>query len=158
MRSVYRSVYLAGPIADLTYDTATAWRRAAASAFKENGIEALDPMRAKEYLRKVGRMLPGAQTYPAELGILSTPCGISARDSFDVKRCDVMLVNFIGADRISIGTVLEIGMAHGYDATKPIVVAMDPDNVHNHPMLNTYSQFILPSLEDAIDVVKAILL
>jgi hypothetical protein len=33
------------------------------------------------------------------------------RDRFDATRCDVLLVNLLGAERVSIGTMMEVAWA-----------------------------------------------
>jgi nucleoside 2-deoxyribosyltransferase len=76
----------------------------------------------------------------------------------DVKRADALLVNFEGAHTVSIGTVLEIGMARALD--KPVIVNWGPawrDNVHNHGMLRELISCETDTLDDAIRLVNWIL-
>jgi nucleoside 2-deoxyribosyltransferase len=162
-------VYLAGPITGLTFGEAASWReyvipKLAAPVRHPNvllhqdappsGIVGWSPLRAKDYLLERGVLSghPGAYTDQ----VLSSAKGILTRDHWDVQTCDMMLVNLLGATTISIGTVLEIGMAH--EARKPMVVAMEEDNVHNHAMLNTAVGWIVDDLDYAVDLVRAILL
>jgi hypothetical protein len=51
---------------------------------------------------------------------MSKPKGLTTRDRWDAMRCDVLLVNLLGATKVSIGTVLEFGWADAMDI--PIVV------------------------------------
>lgn len=148
-------VYLAGPISGLSYDGAEDWRASAKSELSASGIKAVSPLRAKEYLRQVTTPLTGTGEEYAHLGVLSTPRGVMTRDRFDATRCDALLVNLIGADRVSIGTVMEIAWA---DLKRtPIVVAMEPSgNLHEHMMIAEAIGFRVPSLDEAIHVVKAI--
>src|SRR5271157_1829498 len=99
-------VYLAGPITGLTYQGCTDWRQKAMDYLAEYGIQGLSPLRAKDYLLNETSI---ADTYDDT--ILSSQRGIFARDKFDCERSDVIFVNLLGAQRVSIGTVMEIGWA-----------------------------------------------
>ena len=148
---VRHTVYLAGPIAGLDYEGATSWRDLATRDLAAAGIKALSPMRAKEFLRDRGKLTNrGYEENP-----LSTERAIMTRDRFDATRCDVMLVNFAGAERISVGTVMECAWA---DLSRtPIVCVMEPGNVHEHAMLCEALGFRAAMFEEGLDVVKAIL-
>jgi nucleoside 2-deoxyribosyltransferase len=144
-------VYLAGPIRGLDYAGATDWRDEVRRRMPPH-IECASPMRNKEFLKseKVIDEVARGYTHP-----LATRHGITARDRFDVQRCDLMLVNFVGAERISTGTCVEFGWADSL--RKPIVMAMEPGNVHEHPILLDVAGFIVPTLEEAIEIAIAIL-
>ena len=148
-------VYLAGPISGLTFDGAADWREFAKANLAENGIKALSPLRSKEYLRQVNGPLTGTGEEYAHLGVLSLPRGVMTRDRYDATRCDALLVNLLGADRVSIGTVMEIAWA---DLCRtPVIVAMEPSgNPHEHMMIAEAIGFRVPSLAEALHVVKAI--
>lgn len=148
------SVYLAGPISGLTYDGAEDWRAFAKAELAKYDIHGLSPLRAKEYLRGIPALVADCAGY-GELNCMSSPRGIMTRDRYDATRCDVLLVNLLGSQRVSIGTVMEIAWA---DLCRtPIVVAMEPDgNVHEHAMIAEAIGFRVASLEEAIHVVKAI--
>ena len=115
-------VYLAGPITGLDYEGATDWRESATKMM--HPIEALSPMRYKAYLIQYGKLLA---TY-GDIGVknpLSTDKGITTRDRWDVERCDIVLMNFLGAEIVSIGTCIEIGWADTH--RKPIVMLMEEE-------------------------------
>lgn len=147
-------VYLAGPIGNLTYDAVTGWREELTRRFAAVGIEALSPLRGKGYLNAMSVM---PSHIPDNSRPLSTARGINVRDRWDAARCDVMLVNLRGATTPSFGTVLEIGYAIGADPFKPVVLVIEPDNIHNHAMLLECAGYIVESLEEAEEVVCAIL-
>ena len=152
-----KSVYLAGPITGLSYDGATDWRRSVIEDLRQVGIRGYSPMRAKEYLAHLDHISGSGREYE-HLGVLSTSRGVMTRDRFDATRCDVLLVNFLGAKAVSIGTVMEIAWA---DANRiPIVCAVDqaPGHPHDHMMVNEAIGFKVHSLEEAVHIVKAILL
>lgn len=146
-------VYLAGPITGMDYSGATDWREAAISELAQAGIRGLSPMRAKSYLRDQGVL--GAGCY-GHLNALSSARGITTRDHFDTTRCDVLLVNLLGATKPSLGTVMEIAWAHTRHT--PIVVAMEPaGNPHEHAMICEAIGFRVRTLPEALEIVKAIL-
>ncbi len=114
----------------------------------------MSPLRGKDYLRGIPALTADCAGYGA-LNCMSSPRGIMTRDRFDATRCDALLVNLLGAARVSIGTVMEIAWA---DACRtPIVVAMEPaGNVHEHAMIAEAIGFRVPTLAEAIHVIKAI--
>lgn len=142
-------VYLAGPISGQTYKGATEWRDKVAFDLYESGIESASPLRFKSYLKDE---LDIADSYNYTL---STPKAIYTRDRWDVLRADVVLVNFIGAERVSIGSVIELGWADAFE--KPVVIAMEDANIHQHAMVNEIAGYIVPTLDEAVQVVRALL-
>jgi hypothetical protein len=73
----------------------------------------------------------------------------------DVMRCDAILVNFLGATKVSIGSVLEIAWADAW--RKPIIIVMEKENIHSHAMIREMAGFITSSLDEAITIATAIL-
>lgn len=150
-----RRVYLAGPISGLDYNAATDWREDVTEHLARYGIQGMSPMRCKSYLADLQDL--GAEDITANpRNVCSSPRGIMTRDRYDCTNCDVLLVNFLGAERVSIGTVMEIAWA---DLCRtPIVVAMEEDNIHKHAMVSEAIGFQVPTLEEAVDIVKGILI
>jgi len=149
------SVYLAGPITGRTYDGGNDWRELAKKELGTVGIQAWSPLRAKEYLRKYGVLDDAAEAdYFDEL--LSSPRGIMTRDRWDCTRVDVVLVNLLGATRISIGTTMEIAWADG--VRTPIVCMIEKEgNPHDHAMIQQALGFRVETFEEGIEVCKALL-
>lgn len=148
-------VYLAGPISGLNYEGATEWRDYAKQWLANSGIVGLSPMRAKEFLKHVDAFSPVNAENAAYENPLAKARGIMTRDRNDATRCDVLLVNLLGAKTVSIGTVMEVAWA---DANRiPIVIAMEPDNVHQHCMINEAAGYVVTSLDEAIHIVKAVI-
>lgn len=144
-----KSAYLAGPITGCNYDQCTEWRQWFVEEIPQ--IECYDPMRAKLFLADEPEIEGSYDNF------LATAQSIVARDMFDCHRCDVLLVNLLGATMVSIGTVFEIAWA--YRAQKPIVLVMEKTgNIHEHPFLDICHGFRVDNLEDAVTAVKAILL
>lgn len=153
-----KSVYLAGPITGLTYDEGQDWRDVAKEALQRDCIDAYSPLRAKNYLRAIGVLDSAGTPDSAYLGLnpMSEPKGIMTRDRFDCMKRDMVLANFLGAKQVSIGTCIELGWADA--ARVPIVAVMEEDNIHRHAMVNEAAGFIVPTLEGALEVIRAVLL
>ncbi len=142
-------LYLAGPILDCSYNESIDWREYVSKKLPKH-IKGVSPMRGKEFLSKEQKLKGSYKEYP-----VATQKGITCRDRMDVTRCDMILVNFLGADKISVGSVMEIAWAD--ILRKPIVVAMEKENIHSHAMIREVSGFIVSDLDEAIKVAIAVL-
>lgn len=149
-------VYLAGPIAGTTKYESLCWRGDVAAALEEREIETLSPMRHKEDLAMLPEIARDFNEYK-DRGIFCTSRGIMDRDRADVMRCDALLVNLLGTDKPSLGTIMELAWAD--ILRKPVVVAMEPrGNPHDlHPMIHEAIGFRVETLEEAIDAVAVVL-
>lgn len=150
-----KSVYLAGPISGLSFAGASDWRRHVRDELAKSGIDAFSPMRWKDYLAGFDVLSGHGREY-SHLSPLSSPRGVITRDRFDATRCDVLLVNLLGATQVSIGTVMEIAWA---DLSRiPIVCAMEKEgNPHEHMMVAEAIGFRVDTLDAAIHCIRAIL-
>ena len=145
------SVYLAGPITGTSYGECTNWREDAINWLAPD-INGFSPMRSKDYLLSETSV---GDSY--EDTIMSSQRGIFARDSYDCKRCDAILVNLLGAERVSIGTVMEIAWAWSY--RNPIVLIMEEEgNLHDHSMIREACPLTVRTLDEGIHVLKSLLL
>jgi len=143
-------VYLAGPISGIGYGDSMDWREIANERFYGT-IRGLSPLRGKQYLNNETNM---KSVYDEHL--LSSQRTIYARDKFDCLRSDIILVNLLGAKTVSIGTCMEI--AWGAQNNTPIVLIMEENNIHEHPMLSEACPFIVDNLDAGIVAVESILL
>ncbi len=141
------SVYLAGPISGGTYEGTTEWRTYAAQQLAP--IRCLDPMRGKTELRGEVAI---RDHYQRPLTAIQ---GILGRDRYDVMRCDVILANLCDAQRVSIGTVMEIAWADLL--RKPIVVVMAEGNPHWHGMIRGVATAVVSTLDEALAAVRDII-
>lgn len=145
-----QSVYLAGPIKGLPYNTAQEWRNEATKFLDRYGIVSFNPLRGKDFLE--GTILGGSGDH-----ILTTQPGIVARDLFDVQRATLLLVYLLGAEAVSIGTVCEIAVAHTIG--KPVILVIENEgNVHDHTFIRQFCPFRTDSLQVALETVCHILL
>lgn len=149
-------VYLAGGIAGLRGWDATDWRIQAARDLRERGLDPLDPMRSKKVLAGQAHISTDFHDYEKH-GAFFTSRGIMTRDFNDVKRADALLVNLLGLEKPSLGTIMELAWA--YALQKPAVVAIEAaGNPHDgHPMIHEAMPFRVTSLHEAIDSVAVIL-
>lgn len=147
-----RSVYLAGPITGLTYAGCTDWRQMAKVELAFYGIDGFSPMRHKEDLHAESMV---ADCY--ENILLSSQRGLTERDRYDCTRCDMVIANMLGAQRVSIGTVIEMGWA---DANRiPIVLVMEEKgNLHDHAMVRELCPFRVTTVSEAVQTVRKVLL
>lgn len=170
------TVYLSGPIAGLTYKEARyGWRQTFINGLAP-GIVGLSPMRHEGHLAEVrGALEPAGQIDH----FFSGSRIIVEKDRLDIERSDIVLVNLLGATKVSIGTVAEIGMAtvlgkkivlvmedrgtvyHGktdINGTKVLYSDSDwGDNIHEHPFVTEVASLRLNNLDDAIYAVNSLL-
>lgn len=154
-----KRVYLCGPISGLSYGKATSWRGHFALRLADD-IVPVSPMRGKRYLEghdNIGFSYADPSVSKDKIGsLLSSSPGISTRDRFDVQNCDLVVANFLGADKISIGSVIELGWADAF--RKPIIMVAEESNImRNHPMSKHICAFQTDDLEIAIEVTNIIL-
>lgn len=150
-------MYLAGPITGLSYNGSTDWREQASKHLALYGIQGLSPLRGKDYLKNETAISDnyGNHTNPI-VQIMSSQRGIYARDKFDCERSDALVVNLLGAQRVSIGTVMEIAWAGA--ANVPVILVMEKEgNIHEHSMLREACPFRCETLEQALHVCVAML-
>lgn len=160
----HKTVYLAGPITGLSYDGArNGWRTLFANLVPEH-IRCLSPMRAKDFLESEQMLRGDPGMYPHK--VLATPKGILERDFNDVRTCDAVVANFLGAERASIGTCCEFGFA--YALRKPVVMVIEPGqegligsargpNPHFHAFLTEIAGYVVPTLDEAAHIVTHLL-
>lgn len=149
-----KSIYLAGPITGLTFDDADEWRVKARDFLAKHDIAGMSPLRGKSYLQTLGE-LSATCVQEGNAGLLSKPRSIMTRDFYDATTCDVLLINLLGATKVSIGTMMELAWA--FQCRTPVVCCMEEGNVHEHAMVNEAIGFRVSSLEEGLAVCVAIL-
>ena len=126
-------IYLAGPVTNTSWEEAVAWRKQVHSTLLDMGMDVLNPVRH----------------------------GANAGDKFityicrqDVENCNVLFVNLLGAEKISIGTVIEIAWADMM--RKPIVLVIDDDYEWDYGIFREITPFRAKTLEDGIDYIRTL--
>ena len=149
MRDIHdKLVYLAGPISGAIASEATSWREEFGTLLKSD-IRCLSPLRDQ---------IDSTPDHPLTMEKISHGKGSVARDRMDISRCDLVVANFIGAKRISIGSVGEIFWADAY--RKPVVLIMEDDgleNPHFHLFILELASWRFASLGEAAEKVNIIL-
>lgn len=147
-------VYLCGPITGASYEEARfGWRRIMAAILAESGIDCLSPMRMKQRLAHETSLAASGYTGNP----LSCPRGIVARDRYDTQRCGMVVCNLLGADRVSIGSMIELGWCDSMRI--PLVLVMEREgNPHEHAMVRELADFCVETVEEAAEIVRAVLL
>lgn len=161
-------VYLAGPISGLSYEGAVDWREYAEERLSDTlgpFVDPRSPMRMKEHLKHVEEFRPTG--YDTEEIMDSR--AVVARDIFDVRTADVILMNLAHVERVSVGTMIELGAAA---ALNKLVVTVMPyeerterpagrgvtssPNPHDHLFVYELSGIVVPDLDAAIEVISAL--
>lgn len=139
--------YTCGPITGLIYDEADGWRRDVGAKLEAQGWTVLSPLAGKAHMAD-DTPLPDC---------FEGSDGAFYRDITDIKRSDVVFVNFLGAtERVSIGSVGEMGVA--YAKSKLIVVCIEPKgNIHDHLFVRRFATFRVDTLDEGVEVMSHLL-
>jgi nucleoside 2-deoxyribosyltransferase len=141
-------VYLAGPISGVATSEATSWRGQFKALLKPD-IQCLSPVRDQ---------IDSSPDYPLTMEKVRHGKGSVSRDRMDIMRSDLVVVNFVGAKGVSIGSVGEMFWADAY--RKPVVLIIEddkPDNPHFHLFILELASWRFASLEQAAQKVNVIL-
>lgn len=130
-------VYLSGPITGFEGE----WREELRTELRyKHGIVAVLP--------------EAAELYTEKLGIKNPAPVLTIRDKWMCTKSDVVLANFTGSVKASIGTCIELGWASMADV--PILAIIPEGNVHSHAMIESVATFIVPDLEEAINILRGL--
>lgn len=147
-----RKVYLSGPITGCSLELAGEWRTYVRKRLA-TGLIAIDPMRdavdasmlSEKQLNDTERLLH----YIHGKEILE-------RNRMDIQRSDLLLVNFLGATRVSIGSTGEIFWADAF--RKPVIVVREAQrNLHDHGLINAIACDWFETLDSAIEKINRLL-
>jgi nucleoside 2-deoxyribosyltransferase len=132
------TVYLAGPIENISLEEATKWRETATSFFRGHRINTLDPTRRKKF---------HDQSYSINLARK-----IVKMDIDDIRKASTVLMNLKdrGAGK-AWGTICELMIAHGQ--LKTIIVVLEEE--YHHPFIDCFATEIHHTLEDAMEATLA---
>lgn len=139
-------LYLAGPMTGLTPEAASSWRDDPnlVRALEADGWELLSPLRDKPWLPHGAVMTSRIDEDKERIEV--------TRDHNDIDVAAALLVNLLGAEIVSIGTIAEMGRAHALG--KPIVTVMEPEgNIHDHMFVQEMSTY---RCDDMISAVHAL--
>ncbi|MDR3562032.1 MAG: nucleoside 2-deoxyribosyltransferase [Negativicutes bacterium] len=147
-------VYLAGPILDCGKHEANNWRRDVdkqLSLYSGSAVAGISPLRCEPLV---------GDTYGLshEDKKFGTARAIQAKNFFDVNTCDLVLAYLPTPPEgrhQSYGTICEIAWAHALG--KPVILVSDDPGIVNHPVINASCNWVLDSLDEAVDVCVGIL-
>lgn len=146
-------VYLAGPITGLSYEEArNGWRKDFAALLHKK-IEPLSPMRQEGHLAEIKNI----SSHGYENNPLSSSRGIIAKDCLDVDRADLVVFNFLGAQRVSIGSVWEMGYAKAKGKPLVLILKKAAHNPHDHLFITDTADFVCETIAEAAQITNALL-
>ena len=137
-------LYLAGPITGLTLQDASDWREneLMLASLAKHGYICLNPLREKAHLMEFeDTPLPARYTPEQEEFEVSN-------DLDDINKSAAVLANLRDAERVSIGTVWEIGYATAKG--KPVITVLEPGGVHDHLFIHNASLKVVESVFEAV--------
>lgn len=146
-----KTVYLAGPILHCNKMEANDWREYVADALAPHGIIGVSPLRCEPL---IGERYT-ASTADAKFG---TARAIGSKNVFDVRNCDMTLAYLPTPPEgrhQSYGTISELAWA--YMLGKPAVLVSNDPGILEHPVLSAAAGWMLPDLDDAIEVFIGVL-
>lgn len=143
-----RTVYLAGPILGRTAAEANNWRAAFSTELVRYGIVGVSPLRCEPLIGDRYDL-----NYPDPR--FGTPRAISSKNRLDVKMCDMTLAYMPHDYPLSKGTLGELFWADAYE--KPTILVTKDKSLSEHPVIQAASDWILESLDDALDVISGVL-
>ena len=144
------TVYLAGPIKGMSFTNAVEWREDVTQHLNSYGIAVFNPLAHSHHLAGEENIKNTYENNP-----VSSQRGVFMHGKFAVMRADAILAVFNGSREASIGTSFELAWAHM--AHKPVVSVIPNGNVHNHPFIVEASDFVVRTLEEAINIIVGLL-
>lgn len=145
-------IYLAGPMTGLSWEKTLAWREHVEVELGRDW-KILSPARPQQDQDRT-KVLKLQTQENNELNLWDTATGVVASDTFLIDQSDWVLANFLGAEKISVGTVWELGYA--YHARKKIIVLMSKEDIHNHPFTRRGVDMFTDDIEQVIEFFKRI--
>ena len=145
------SVYLAGSIAGCDRTEANNWRNGMIHDLAGNGIIGISPLRCEPL---IGERYAVGYDDPR----FGTARAIASKNFMDVQMCDMTLCYMpreLNERRLSVGTLIELAWAHSL--RKPTVLVSDYPFVIEHPVVQANAGWIVPTLDDGIDIILGVL-
>lgn len=145
------TVYLAGPITARTILEANSWRDDVISKLAPHGIVGVSPLRCEP---------PRGERYTLSDADpkFGTARAISSKNKEDVRRCSLTLAylpkKLNDSPWPSIGTIAELSWAY-WDG-KPTILVSDDPRITEHPVINTEAGWIVPSLDEAVEIIVGV--
>lgn len=145
-----KTVYLAGPITDRTIAHANDWRWEMIRKLETFHIVGISPLRCEP---PRGDRYTIANADPQ----FGTARAIGSKNRMDVRMCDITLAYMpkeFNNPWPSVGTIGELAMASMIN--KPTILVSDDPRITDHPVIDSCSGWILPTLDMAVEVIVGI--
>ena len=145
-------IYLVGPISGESYDDVINAIEIKRSTLEDiiPGAQVYHPMTGKSALRNEIEFKSVGYNEIA----IATNRAIFGRDKWMVRQADVIIADFRGASKASIGSMFEL--AWGHILGKLVVVMMEDDNVHQHAFVLEAADVIFTDFKDVVVYLKNI--
>lgn len=145
-----KTIYLAGPITDKTIAGANDWRWRVCQLLAIHRIRGISPLRCEP---------PRGDRYTISNADpqFGTPRAIGSKNRMDVRLCDLTLAYLpleFNTPWPSIGTISELAWAAMIE--KPTILVSDDPRITDHPVIDSNSGWILPTLDMAVEVIVGI--
>lgn len=144
-------VYLAGPITDCDRGEANNWRDYVFAKLLKHNIRGISPLRCEPL---VGDRYKIEYADPR----FGTAKAIASKNFYDVQACDILFA-YMPADlndrALSQGTLAELHW--GFALRKSTILVSDCEKIIRHPVNQAAASWILPTLEEGVDVVVGLL-
>lgn len=144
-------IYLAGPITAKTISEANDWRAGVMASLSSFGVVGVSPLRCEP---------PRGERYSITNAdpLFGTARAIRSKNFFDVDRCDWTLAYMpavLNDPWPSVGTIGELSRA--YAKGKTTILVSDDVRLVQHPVMRGIAGWILPTLDDAVEVIGGVL-
>lgn len=142
---------MAGPITGRNLEEANDWRGNVVEHLNNAGIRGVSPLRC-EPIR--GETYDIGNADPR----FGTARAIASKNFLDVQTCDITLVYLpkeLNDKKLSLGTIVELAWAHAL--RKPTILVSDDPLITEHPVMQANASWVVPSLDEAIEVIVGVL-
>jgi len=143
-------VYCVHPISGLSADEVFDYYTRTHETLRELGYDVLIPMFGKGNLRTELEF----KAHGYEGNPLTENHAIFGRDRWMVGQSDILYANFLGAERVSIGSCFEL--AWGWDLKKQVILVMEKDNIHRHAFVLEAATIVFETEADALNYMGAL--
>lgn len=143
-------IYLAGPITGFTVEEVITNITSHASRLSIMGYDVLHP-----FIGSCGVSIINGPLQPYGYTGISSDHSIFCRDKWCVLQADIIIVNLIGAKRVSIGSMMELAWAS--DHNKHTIVVIEDNNMHQHAFVKEAADLIFTELDSAFDYLEKLI-
>lgn len=139
------TVYCAHPISGETWENVFKYYTNIKKILENWGFNVLHPMTGKTEIRTE----IGERFQPSNIkSVVASNHAIFERDRWMVMQCDILYLDLTGAERVSIGCMMELAWAAILG--KYVVVVMEKENMHQHAFVLEAADIIFENANMAL--------